>query len=56
MAAHPGRIAPEGGLASIFSNPKLPTIEDYHEPWTYDYETLLNSPQQKNFPVAAPSR
>ncbi|GAA1774678.1 nitrate reductase subunit beta [Nostocoides vanveenii] len=41
-------------LASIFSNPKLPTIEDYYEPWTYDYETLLNSPQQKNFPVAQP--
>ena len=41
-------------LASIFSNPKLPTIEDYYEPWTYDYETLLHSPQQKNFPVAQP--
>ena len=23
-------------------------------PWTYDYETLLNSPAQKNFPVARP--
>ena len=41
-------------LVNIFSNPKMPSIEDYYEPWTYDYETLLNSPQQKNFPVARP--
>ncbi len=41
-------------LFSIFSNPKLPSINDYYEPWTYDYETLLNSPQSDNFPVAKP--
>ncbi len=41
-------------LANIFSNPKMPSIEDYYEPWTYDYETLLNSPHQANFPVARP--
>ncbi|GAB3437428.1 nitrate reductase subunit beta [Phycicoccus ginsengisoli] len=41
-------------LASIFSNPKLPSIEDYYEPWTYDYETLLSAPAQKHFPVARP--
>ncbi|WP_234356411.1 nitrate reductase subunit beta [Blastococcus sp. Marseille-P5729] len=41
-------------LASIFSNPKMPSIQDYYEPWTYDYETLLNAPAQKNFPVARP--
>lgn len=41
-------------LASIFSNPKLPSIYDYYEPWTYDYETLLSSPATKNFPVAKP--
>lgn len=41
-------------LASIFSNPKLPSIDDYYEPWTYDYETLLNAPAQKHFPVARP--
>ncbi|WP_153505009.1 nitrate reductase subunit beta [Cumulibacter manganitolerans] len=41
-------------LASIFSNPKMPSIQDYYEPWTYDYETLLNAPAQKSFPVARP--
>ncbi|GAA3689228.1 respiratory nitrate reductase beta subunit [Yimella lutea] len=41
-------------LANIFSNPKMPSIDDYYEPWTYDYETLLTSPATKNFPVARP--
>ncbi|QQS02301.1 MAG: nitrate reductase subunit beta [Austwickia sp.] len=41
-------------LASIFANPKMPSIQDYYEPWTYDYETLLNAPAQKHFPVARP--
>ena len=41
-------------LLTIFSNPKLPSINDYYEPWTYDYETLTNSPQTENFPVATP--
>ncbi|MFV0253406.1 MAG: nitrate reductase subunit beta [Beutenbergiaceae bacterium] len=41
-------------LATIFSNPKMPEIQDYYEPWTYDYETLINAPAQKNFPVAQP--
>ncbi|WEV79539.1 nitrate reductase subunit beta [Janibacter cremeus] len=39
-------------LLNIFSNPKMPNISDYYEPWTYDYETVLNAPAQKNFPVA----
>ncbi len=41
-------------LLRIFSNPKMPSIHDYYEPWTYDYETLLNAPAQKHFPVARP--
>ncbi|WP_010146608.1 nitrate reductase subunit beta [Serinicoccus profundi] len=41
-------------LLNIFSNPKMPSINDYYEPWTYDYETLLNAPAQANFPVARP--
>lgn len=54
-----GRLKLRGGnrftkLATIFSNPKLPEIEDYYEPWTYDYENLLNAPVSKNFPVARP--
>lgn len=41
-------------LATIFSNPKMPSIHDYYEPWTYDYESLINAPAQENFPVARP--
>lgn len=41
-------------LLTIFSNPKMPALTDYYEPWTYDYETLLNAPLQKHFPVARP--
>src|SRR6478735_9053005 len=25
-------------LLGIFSNPKMPSIRDYYEPWTYDYK------------------
>ena len=54
-----GRLALKGGgrlhrLSMIFANPKMPGVDDYYEPWTYDYETLLNAPAQKNFPVARP--
>ncbi len=54
-----GRLALRGGgrlkkLVNIFSNPKLPSIQDYYEPWTYDYETLINSPATDTFPVARP--
>ena len=41
-------------LLNIFSNPKMPAMSDYYEPWTYDYETLLRAPAQKDFPVARP--
>jgi len=41
-------------LLTMFWNPNLPTIEDYYEPWTYDYETLINAPLSKHDPVARP--
>ncbi len=41
-------------LARIFHNPDLPTIDEYYEPWTYNYETLLKSPARKHQPVARP--
>jgi nitrate reductase beta subunit len=41
-------------LATIFNNPLLPGVEDYYEPWTYDYDTLLNAPQGRTSPVARP--
>ena len=53
-----GRLRLKGGgrfhkLLNIFGNPKMPEINDYYEPWTYDYQNLLNAPAgQKHFPVA----
>ena len=41
-------------LLTIFSNPTLPRIDDYYEPWTYDYDTLTNAPLQEHTPVARP--
>ncbi len=41
-------------LLNLFYNPNLPTIDDYYEPWNYDYETLTNSPERKTQPVARP--
>jgi nitrate reductase beta subunit len=41
-------------LASIFSNPLMPNIKDYYEPWTYDYENLITAPPQQHTPVARP--
>ena len=54
-----GRLTLKAGgkfakLAQIFSNPKLPSIQDYYEPWTYDYSTLLDAPAQEHIPVAKP--
>ena len=41
-------------LLSIFANPVLPHIQDYYEPWTYDYEKLTDAPLGDDFPVAQP--
>jgi nitrate reductase beta subunit len=54
-----GRLKLKGGgrlkkLATIFSNPKMPSIHDYYEPWTYDYATLTDAPAQEHTPVARP--
>ena len=54
-----GKLALRAGgpiekLARIFHNPDLPEIDDYYEPWTYDYEHLIDSPSRKHQPVARP--
>ncbi len=41
-----------GGLANIFFNPYLPTVDDYYEPWTYDYEHLFSAPEGDDQPTA----
>ncbi len=42
------------GLANIFYNPFLPSIDDYYEPWSYRYEDLTNAPPGNDQPVALP--
>ncbi len=44
-----GRLALRAGgrlkkLATIFGNLDLPLIDDYYEPWTYDYASLITAP------------
>ncbi|HET9254623.1 MAG TPA: nitrate reductase subunit beta [Pseudonocardiaceae bacterium] len=41
-------------LLNIFANPDLPTVSDYYEPWTYDYDNLLSAPPSDTTPTARP--
>ena len=41
-------------LLSIFASPVQPKLDDYYEPWTYDYENLVSAPLSDDFPVARP--
>ncbi|MGH3440381.1 MAG: nitrate reductase subunit beta, partial [Sciscionella sp.] len=41
-------------LLSIFYNPDLPSLDDYYEPWTYDYERLTTAPLSDSLPSARP--
>jgi nitrate reductase beta subunit len=41
-------------LANIFHNPDLPSLDDYYEPWTYDYEQLTGAARAQQQPVARP--
>ncbi|MCA1982825.1 nitrate reductase subunit beta [Nocardioides nematodiphilus] len=41
-------------LLTIFSSPVQPQLGDYYEPWTYDYQTLVDAPLGDDFPVARP--
>jgi nitrate reductase / nitrite oxidoreductase, beta subunit len=54
-----GRVRPKQGgklglLAKIFANPHLPEIDDYYEPFTFDYEHLHAAPASSTPPVARP--
>jgi nitrate reductase beta subunit len=54
-----GRIQPRIGgkwrvLANIFANPQMPEIDDYYEPFTFDYEHLQSAPESAAMPVARP--
>jgi nitrate reductase beta subunit len=41
-------------LGNLFSNPSMPTMDDYYEPWTYNYNDLFNSPLGNDQPTARP--
>ncbi|HEX9076480.1 MAG TPA: nitrate reductase subunit beta, partial [Anaerolineae bacterium] len=43
-----------GALGNIFFNPNLPTLDDYYEPWTYQYDELFNAPEGDDQPTARP--
>src|SRR5579883_1059605 len=54
-----GKLVPKQGgkwaiLAKIFANPHLPEIDDYYEPFTFDYEYLHTAPELPTAPVARP--
>ena len=54
-----GKLQPKMGakwrlLAKIFANPDLPEIDDYYEPFTFDYEHLQTAPELKAAPTARP--
>jgi nitrate reductase beta subunit len=38
----------------IFHNPDLPAIDEYYEPWTYNYDKLISTPQKKHQPSTRP--
>jgi nitrate reductase / nitrite oxidoreductase, beta subunit len=41
-------------LFGIFASPVQPELNDYYEPWTYDYQNLVEAPLGDDFPVARP--
>lgn len=54
-----GKLTPRIGgkfrvLANIFANPDLPEIDDYYEPFDYDYQNLHTAPKSQHQPTARP--
>ena len=41
-------------LANLFANPSLPEIDDYYEPFDFDYDHLKSAPEMEAFPTAQP--
>ena len=40
------------GMNKIFHNPNFPVLDDYYEPWTYQYSNLFEAPKSDDQPVA----
>lgn len=54
-----GKLKPRIGgklrvFANLFANPDMPEIDDYYEPFDYDYEHLHTAKESKHQPVARP--
>ena len=54
-----GKLEPRQGgklkiLSNLFANPNMPGVDDYYEPFTYDYEHLQNAPTLRTPPTARP--
>ncbi len=54
-----GKLQPKQGakwriLANLFANPDLPEIDDYYEPFDFDYDHLKSAPEMEAFPTARP--
>ncbi len=54
-----GKIKPRIGgrfrvLSKLFANPEMPEIDDYYEPFTYDYSHLQDAAECEDVPQAAP--
>ena len=47
--------AATGVLLKIFANPHLPEIDDYYEPFTFDYDFIQSAPEMPTAPVARPA-
>ncbi len=45
QAAASSRPARRKVVPNIFHNPHMPSMDDYYEPWTYDYQNLFNAPE-----------
>ncbi|MCP3972054.1 MAG: nitrate reductase subunit beta [Rhodobacteraceae bacterium] len=54
-----GKLQPKQGakwriLSNIFGNPDLPEIDDFYEPFDFDYDHLKSAPTMTAFPTARP--
>jgi nitrate reductase / nitrite oxidoreductase, beta subunit len=54
-----GGLQPKQGakwriLSNIFGNPNMPEIDDFYEPFDYDYDHLKSAPEMEHFPTARP--
>ena len=54
-----GGLQPKQGakwriLSNIFGNPNMPEIDDFYEPFDFDYDHLKSAPEMEAFPTARP--